>query len=366
MHWLRLAALFAAVAPLSLPPSALTNAAPAPPIPAAPGSASTTAGQFKLAVNQTAVLPDAYAGQMAYSPDGQHWIASEQRSIGVYQGLKRIRQIEGVWVDSSDLLSFSADGKRILSGGRIYNFADGKQTFAPSGESLSQHAEEGWGVAAAVLTPDERQCLAWLKFYPSTCCLETGHRDSPTFKPASPVFVIDPATGSSVPLPLEPRAMGEYQALAASNRLLVASGVVDKTTVFDRKTMSPVATLDVRGAWYGFRFSADGRMLVGIHLGRELVVYDTEHFTRLARFEVLSAGNWISALAVHPKLPVVAVSGWDRVLRLYSLARGDEGRLLYRIELGQASALTFSLAGDELLAAVSGPNRIVRLSVKVE
>jgi WD40 repeat protein len=248
----------------------------------------------------------------------------------------------------------------------LYAFADGKALFTASGEELSHHAEPGWEVAAAVLSPDQAQCLAWLKYFPSRCCRDRGHRDSPSFKPASPLFVIDTATRKAVPLPFGDSLGGEYRALAASDRWFAVGGVARHAAVFDRRTLARVATLEEDGAWYSFAFSRDGRSLVGVHLGRWLVVHDTERFTRRARIEVLPDGKWISALALHPVLPVAAVSGWDGMLRLYSIAPSDEGRLLFSRELGQATALSFSPRGDELLCAVSGSpnNRIVRLSVK--
>lgn len=337
----------------------------APPDPPSPPQAR--AARLQLEVTQSGELADAYAGQIAYLPDGKHWLAGEQREITVYEGLRRVRTIGDVWLDSEDTLAVSRDGKRLAAGGRIYAYADGKELFAARGDELSHHAEPGWEVAAALLSPDQAQCLAWLKYFPSRCCRDRGHRDSPSFKPASPVFVIDTATHKAAPLPIE-GSRGEYRALAASDRWLVVGGVAPSAAVFDRRTLARVATLEEDGAWYSFAFSRDGRTLVGVHLGRWLVVHDTERFTRRARIEVLPDGKWISALALHPTLPVAAVSGWDGVLRLYSIAPADEGRLLWSRELGQASALAFSPRGDELLGAVSGSpkNRILRFSVKAK
>lgn len=332
--------------------------------PAAPAAVSRAGS---IAVTQTGEIEDAYAGQLAYSPDGRQWVTGEQREIGVYEGLKRVRQLENVWLESEASLAFSADGKRLLAGGRLYNFADGKELFAPNADAISQHTEQGWGIAAAALAPDERQCLAWLKFFPSRCCRERGHHDSPSFKPASPLFVISPKTGEARPLPMpEKHSWGEYGALAVSQQLLVVGGSAPAAVVFNRGTLARVATLDADGAWYGFRFSADGRTLVGIHLGNSLIVYDTRSFARRASFQVLPENQYVSAMAMHPKRPMVAVSGWDGNLRIISLVPGEEGRELYKSQLGQATALAFSPTGAELLAAVSGApkSRIVRLSIK--
>ena len=320
-----------------------------------------------IAVAPSGELAGAYAGQIAYTPDGRRWLSGEQREITVYEGLQRVRTISNVWLDSEDTLAVSRDGKRLSAGPRIYDFVDGKELFVARGDELSQNEEPGWEVAAAVLSPDQAQCLAWLKYFPSRCCRDRGHRDSPSFKPASPVFVIDTATHKAAPLPI-PDGFGEYRALVASDRWFVVGGVAHRAAVFDRRTLARVATLEDDGAWYSFAFSRDGRTLVGVHLGRWLVVHDTERFTRRARIEVLPDGKWISALALHPALPVAAVSGWDGVLRLYSIAPGDEGRLLWSRELGQASALAFSPRGDELLCAVSGApkNRILRFAVKAK
>lgn len=356
MRWVRCAALCA-----SLVGAVAAAAELAAPVAASPAGA--------IAVTQTGELVDAYAGQLAYSPDGRQWVTGEQREIGVYEGLKRVRQLENVWLESEDGLAFSADGKRLLAGGRIYDFVDGKQLFAPNADALSNHTEQGWGIAAAVLAPDEKQCFAWLKFFPSRCCRERGHHDSPSFKPASPLYVINPKTSEARPLPMaEKHSWGEYRALAASQQLLIVGGSAPAAMAFDRSTLARVATLDADGAWYGFRFSADGRTLVGIHMGHKLVVYDTAHFARRASFQVLPENQYVSAMAMHPKRPMVAVSGWDGNLRILSLARGEEGRELYKRQLGQATALAFSPTGTELLAAVSGTpkSRIVRLSIEAK
>lgn len=333
---------------------------------AAPPAAVSARLQLEVAV--TGEVADGYAGQIAYSADGKQWLAGEQRQISVYEGLRPVQKLSGVWIESGAHLALSSDGKTVAAGGRIYRFSDGKELFAPRGDELSQHSERGWEVAAAVLTPDQAQCLAWLKYTPSRCCRDREHADGPTFKPASPLFVIDTATGKATPLPLgsDTGTFGEFRALAASERWFIVGGVGHRAAVFDRRTLARTATLEEEGAWYSFALSRDSRTLVGVHLGRWLVAYDTERFTRRARIEVLPDGKWISALALHPVLPVAAVSGWDGVLRLYSLAPADEGRLLFSRQLGQASALAFSPSGGELLVAVSGSpkNRIYRLSVR--
>jgi hypothetical protein len=93
---------------------------------------------------------------------------------------------------------------------------------------------------------------------------------------------------------------------------------------------------------------------------------DTAGFTQRATWEVLPDGPWISAMALHPRLAVVAVSGWDKHLRLYSYAPGEEGRPLALLELGQASAMVFGPSGEALLVAVAGypHSRIVRLALR--
>jgi WD40 repeat protein len=341
-----------------------TGAAGATPPVAAPAPAA--AATRPLALVQLDELKGAYAGQLAYAPDGRTWVSGEQQAIGVYQGGARVREIKGVWLDEQSTLAFTADGERLLAGGSIYRFSDGQQLFAARSGALTHDAESGFGVDAAQLTPDAAQCIAWLRFHPSECCRERGHHDRPSSNPPSPVFVIDTRTGTAQPLRLADRGWGEYRALAASSRLLVVGGVTDHATVFARQGLKAVGTLDVDGAFYGFRFSPDGRTLVGIHLGRELVVYDTPQLTRRARFAVLPDGKWISALAVHPKRPVVAVGGWDGMLRLFSIARQDAGRELAALNTGQPSALAFSPTGDELLVAAgdAGKDRILRLVVK--
>lgn len=318
---------------------------------------------LSLSVREVSTLPGVYAGQLAFAPDGKTWAAGQQREISLFDGDKPIRTLTPVWVDSDADLHFLADGKKLAAGGRIYSLPDGKELFAVSANRAVH--ERGFEIDAATISPDFAKCVAWVKYHPSRCCREEGHRDAPAHKPASPVFVIDTQSGQTQPLPIEDGGFGEYRALAASSRYFVVGGVANKATVFDRKTAKPAATLSEDGAFYAFRFSADEKTLAAIHLGRFLIVYDGETFTKRTKIEVLPDGKWLTALAVSPSLPIVAVSGWDGNLRLYSLASSDVGKLLWSGPLGQASAIAFSPQGNELLVAVSNPNRIVRLAVSV-
>lgn len=322
--------------------------------------------QLVIAVQKVSELPNVHASQLAFSPDGNTWAAGQQQQIAIYQGDKPIQQLTSVWLDRDAELRFSKDGTKLAAGGRIYSLPDGKELFAPTAARIASTEERGWEIDAAALSPDLGQALVWMKYHPSRCCREDGHRDAPTRKPPSPIFAIDTRSGTAKPLPIADRGFGEYRALAVSSRHLVVGGVADKASVFDRATLAPVATLVDDGAFYSFRFSADEKTLAAVHLGRWINLYDGQRFTRRARIEVLPDGQWISALAISQALPIVAASGWDGVLRLYSAAAGDEGRLLFGANYGQASALAFSPSGAELLVAVSGPpgDRVLRLTVK--
>lgn len=319
--------------------------------------------KLSLAVREVARVEGVYAAPLAVSPDGKTWAAGQQRTLALFQGDTPLRALSSVWIESDASLRFSADGQKISSGGRLYSLGDGKELFSPSAERLSEYRERGWEIDAAELSSDLTQCVAWLRYHPSRCCRERGHRDAPTRKPTSPLFVIEVATHKAKALPIED-SFGEFRALAFSRRHLVVGGVRHRAAVFDRQSLAQVAMLPEQGAFYRFVFSADERLLAAIHLGRWLLLYDGERFDRRARIEVLPDGLWISALALSPKLPIAAVSGGDEVLRLYSTEPGDEGRLLWSSKLGHATALAFSASGDELLVALSGPkNRVVRLSL---
>lgn len=316
-----------------------------------------------LTVREVSTLPSVYAGQLAVAPDGKTWAAGQQREIALFQADKPSRKLTPVWVDSDADLHFSSDGKKLAAGGRVYSLADGKELFAASAQRVVQ--ERGFEVDAATISPDFAQCLAWIKYHPSRCCREKGHRDAPSEKPASPVFVIDVQSGQTRPLPIEGGDFGEYRALAASRRYFVVGGVAHRATVFDRQTLRPVATLADDGAYYAFRFSGDEKTLAAIHLGRWLLLYDGATFKQRAKIEVLPDGQWLTALAHSPTQPIVATSGWDGMLRLYSSAEADAGRFLWSAKLGQAKALAFTPSGNELLVASTDPERIVRLAISV-
>ncbi len=319
---------------------------------------------FTVTLEQTGEVPDVYVGQLAYSPDGKTWAVGSQRTIGIYQGLEKIREFEG-WLGTLDTLTFSADGKQILIGHTIYDSATGKKLYSANAEEVTQHTERGWAFDSARVSLDGTQILGWLSFHPSRCCRD---RDpgGPYFKPPSPIYVVQVSDGKAIPLDLGDKRGLEFRALAVNDRYFVVGGIGDHIYIFDRHTLARIATIDADGAFQSLTFSADGSTLLGVKQGHELWIFDTATWKKRASWDVLPDSQWVDSIAVNPKLPVVALAGWDEQLQLYSFAPGDEGRLLTKLKLSRSSAMAFSPTGDELLVALNGykNTRIVRFAVK--
>ena len=81
---------------------------------------------ISLSVREISTLPDVYAGQLAFAPDGKTWAVGQQREISLFDGDKPIRTLTPVWVDSDADLHFWPMEKKLARRGRIYSLPDGK------------------------------------------------------------------------------------------------------------------------------------------------------------------------------------------------------------------------------------------------
>jgi WD40 repeat protein len=317
-------------------------------------------------ITETWAIPDQHAEPLAFSPDGKLWFAGSQREIFVYEGRRFVRKLAPVWIATGAALRVSSDGKWIGTGGRIYQVSDAKELFVPRAEAFGALREPGWEFANAVLSPDFSSCLAWLKFFPSRCCRERGHADKPSYSPPSPLFLFDTKTAKPepVPIPSVDWHRGEFGALLLSEHFLVAGGTPQDSAIFSRKPLKHLRFLEIDGSPSGFLMSRDEQTLVATSRGRFLDVFSVPSFSRRAHIEVFPDGKWFSAVALHPSLPIIAVSGWDPLLRVFSLAAPDAGRLVATHPLGQANSLSFSPDGQTLLAATTrdGKHCVVQLS----
>jgi hypothetical protein len=276
---------------------------------------------------------------VAYAPDGKTWVTGEQRVVGVYEGLTRVRQLENVWVGTGDRIRFSSDGQRLLIGAAIYSFTDGKPVFGADPDDLLGHKEEGWGLEDRLITSDEKQLLVAFRYHPSRCCRDKGHRDSPSWEPPSLVAL---ATVPDKQVTYLGKVRGVYGAKFAHNTKVLAVHHMTTVELLDRATLAPVASVKRDFGFYELAFSADGGALVGSR-GGTIVVMDGTTLAERAAWEVRPEGTW--PLAMHPTLPMFATCGWDGLLRLYSL----DGKELASLQVGKAVALAWHPSGEELV-----------------
>lgn len=320
-----------------------------------------------MSFSEQVLASEQVAEQLAFTPDGQFWLAGAQREIAVFQGKQKVRTLGPVWFASGANLRVSQDGKHVGAGGNVYSFSNGKEVFSPRADRVFPH-QAGFEVAASVLSPNFSEALVWLKFFPSRCCRDRGHHDSPTHLPVSPLFLISTVTGKAkpVPFPQNDWRSQELSALLVSRHFLVAGGTVEKSAVFDRKTLQRVNYLEAEGSFSAFRMTEDEKTLVAQNQLRWLAVFSQPNFAVRVRFLAVPDGKLFSAFAVHPKGRFVAVGGPDEELRFYSLVHGEEGRLLGIHRLGgPSSAIEFDPGGENVLCAVfrDGKRQVVLVHV---
>ena len=317
-----------------------------------PGPAPATRPATPMTLDKQRELP-AYAGAIAVSPDGHTWVTDEQEVIGVWTDDQRVREI-AAWPQGA--LSIGRDGKQVRTAAALLDLASGTEVFAvPKLSYGGEGSGAGWSTQAAAWSPDDRQVLLWERYRPTGLPQGEG---GPSYEgPSSKVVVVDARTGKSETLLSDDE---EHQALAVSDRYLVAAGVADAMVVWSRSSRSRVKRVALDEPIYAAQFTPDGKRLIVVAAGHRLAVYDSGSWQRLAEWDVLPDGAFVTAMAVHPTLPLLAAGGDDKKVHLYSLTH--LGRELGGVDLAESpQALAFTAAGDELLVSViTQPSNLIQ------
>jgi WD40 repeat protein len=108
------------------------------------------------------------------------------------------------------------------------------------------------------------------------------------------------------------------------------------------------------------RLTPDGKQLIALDIDGTITVWATATGKQLAHWK--AHGESAAALAVHPRLPLVASGGDDGALKIWSLDGTGPVTALEK-QGGAVQDLAFSPAGDHLLAAID--NRPVLFDVSV-
>ena len=134
-------------------------------------------------------------------------------------------------------------------------------------------------------------------------------------------------------------------AVALGARFAAAGG--KQLMVWDRHTRAQLATLDVHTVLIrDLAFSADERLLGSVANDHKVALVDTASWKPTATWDAHDGDA--TGIAFHPTLPLVATTGQDGQLRVWSL----DGTRRAEAALGRpGNAVAFSPDGKQLLAA---------------
>ena len=143
------------------------------------------------------------------------------------------------------------------------------------------------------------------------------------------------------------RAPTSRGAPACSDRSRWAAAGGKQLMVWDRKTHAQVATLDVHSLVIrDIAFSPDDKRVASVGNDHKLVLVDTASWKVTASWDAHDGD--VVGVAWHPSKPLIATTGQDALVRLWSL----DGKCVAEAKMPRAgNAVAFSDDGGKLVVA---------------
>jgi RNA polymerase sigma factor (sigma-70 family) len=331
--------------------------------------------------------PEKGVYSMAFSPDGKLLAGGcEDRSIRVWDVASgnELRRLGG-HADFIYAVAFAPDGDTLASAGadgdrtiRLWSTATGKElrriagpagwvrpiAFSPDGKWIASGSQESTVLLYDAATGREARRLrlpgrddTWVMavaFSPDGKRLVTSGSEKV-------IRVWDVATGKELPPPAGHQAEISHVAIASGGRTVLTGGHEGLICLWGRASGRILRQMRQSGSVSHMAVSVDGKLAVTTD-GQVLRFWDVEDGKEV-RAIFVSKGD-IRAVALSPDGSGVAVAAWDRTIRLYDTANGEE-RL--RITLRSRNndyrgdcPLAFTPDGKTLLSgSADGTNHVI-------
>jgi WD40 repeat protein len=277
--------------------------------------------EARVTLEQVLSVGEAFGTRVALAGDGHRWVSSSGRQLQLRRDEHIERQVSAP--DAIHDLRFSRDGRTLLAAPFVFDLAAGAfaplrgldERLAPSRERAGQFALE-----ACALSPDGGELVASARFLPPSGIDAVDDYHGPRYR-------LLRIRGDEV------RALDEgldsHRAIAVGERVIAAGGVT--IDVWSRESGQKVAALaHHQRAVRSLELSGDGRLLAAVDAAGTITIWDTAGWT--LRHAWQGHDGDVSAIVLHPRLPLAATAGDDGAVRVWSLV--EPGRLLGEQRLG--------------------------------
>lgn len=313
-----------------------------------------------MTVEPIVELREGFGHRVAFAPNGQRWATSDGGALHLFRDATYERR-EPTPDGRTDRLRFDSAGARVLLAPWIWDVAANVWAALPPTEphladGIADPGASGFfECRAAAWSPAGDELVVYAGYRPSR---RPGALNN-FAGPAERLLALRGATREVVAMLWQGESLDAIRAIAIDPHVIVAGGAT--LSVWERVGHRKLADLPAhRLSVLDLAFSPDGAHLASGGTDGLLALWDTARWMLVASWQVTPAE--LHAVAFHPTRPMLATGSADGRLRFWSLG----GEFLHAEPLGDAVvALTFSPAGDRLLAAVSGHDaRLLLLRMK--
>lgn len=267
--------------------------------------------------------------------------ASTDDAIAVWRDQTRVAAASSP--DTIDRVRLSADGKQLLAAPYVFDLAGA--SWAPLAElepalvhGLAGPSKGELKIRRADWSADGQELLVYVE-HRAARGVASGSASGPGARllwmdHARKVLAV-PWTGRNYALTSV--AFGAHWAAAGGKQLLV----------WNRKTHAQVATLDVHSMVIrDIAFSPDDKLVASVSNDHKVVLVDTASWKMIANWDAHDGDA--TGVAWHPAKPLIATTGQDALVRLWSL----DGKRVAEAKLPRAgNAVAFSDDGSKLVVA---------------